>query len=700
MRFRTDPLFQNCRFRTDPWFRNAFLSRPIVQTCHFRTTPQHMWCSPRACEHLLVHVLAYACLSVCLQVCLHAPLTKVDSSNIQYFIVTSVAVCLPSGLHLCGWVAAPACMEPPPRSGASGPEDPLDAILTGIKLATPPEQYKRRGSLLTAHMRCIKAHRRRARGPVIAEHIKLRISNFHRDYAIRACEKICLEETKPVPEKGKGVFRRWLPEAVLRACWGLRVKQRLVARATRRPLRAKTGQRPRMASPSVASARNFARFYRANHSHVAAVRCATAQQFLDVQKVQLTRPDQPYECLVVELAIDETEMKIKLESEGTTVHIMVLHGRLSFRSGDTWVTRELVMAPAVVESTSAEVLVEAIKRRLPRSLAELATWCRPGRSFVLLNSDSAASCLRAARRLNAVAAVCRMPQLVLAIVSVVRLGGMMSATFCATLLIRRRRIQRILRTHLRTWIRQHLTVTFTPPTAAERQHLDSILLLLEPLLKDRLLNKDDETATKRLRSLHRLRSLLAGSVRSSHVCHYCPFGCHQNKAQIEDDIYQCMLDLFIHSPPPTPAWNKWTKTFPAIIYFGVLLNLSGMFAGALQQTPAPHRERFDEMDGAEGCIIQLDDATTHQFQEYTRFKKARTFLLGPKTADKTLAVTVSFGHVLKVMGDFFSSARRYGDTGGCCFLSLVNARDSPVWTSASSKKCCSTDVIVKYSFIR
>ena len=85
--------------------------------------------------------------------------------------------------------------------------------------------------------------------------------------------------------------------------------------------------------------------------------------------------------------------------------------------------------------------------------------------FVLVtNSDSAGSCIKLGQYLGTLMpvlpAVCRVHQLNIAMVSVLRLSGMMSALFCAALLLKRRRVLKTLRQQLKGYLAQNLQINF------------------------------------------------------------------------------------------------------------------------------------------------------------------------------------------------------------------------------------------------
>jgi hypothetical protein len=137
--------------------------------------------------------------------------------------------------------------------------DPIDGhcaeLLAAVVAISPREKYTQRGTLLMGHARAIKCERAKAFNAV-APHIEERIQRFHEDYAIRADDRIQLDETRPVKLKGTGRWRQWLPAAVLRASWGLRPRRRVALKPKHR-IRVKSPAGPHHSAPTVASARTI-----------------------------------------------------------------------------------------------------------------------------------------------------------------------------------------------------------------------------------------------------------------------------------------------------------------------------------------------------------------------------------------------------------------------------------------------------------
>ena len=79
---------------------------------------------------------------------------------------------------------------------------------------------------------------------------------------------------------------------------------------------------------------------------------------------------------VLEIALDETEMELALQANASKAHAMVIHARLTMRSGDKQKSIEAVVPPAVIGSTRAPHLLKALQKRMPFSVVEAATKCR------------------------------------------------------------------------------------------------------------------------------------------------------------------------------------------------------------------------------------------------------------------------------------------------------------------------------------
>lgn len=547
-------------------------------------------------------------------------------------------------------------------------DDGIGDVLRRVREACPAERYKRRGELLCNHMRAVKAARRSAAFPQVASHVQERVKRMNADYAVRAEDHIDFSEKRPKRIPGRGRWRHWLPAAILRCCWGLRPQPRSLCRArarctTKRPP-------PTKPSPLVASARCVASFYRAGHAYVQDIRNAVARKYVVLQRQAFDAMGQ-FDSGIFQIALDETEMPLALLAVGTKAHVIVIHARLTMRRGQQVEHIEVVVPPAALESTSAAHLLRALQARMPFSVAEVTGKCR-GELTMVLSTDSGRSCLKLARHLQALPAACRMHQHCLAMTAPMRLGGVMSSLFCATLLMKRHRVQTMVTRQLSEHVAKHLNIVYERPGQEQVDHVSSVLDLLGPLLDGRLV--DPRRSTVRKRALARLKVFLCGPLRDGPALHhYCPYGCHSSLQAAQTDLVNLILALFVQSPPPTPAWNKWTKVWPPLVWFGVIMQLSHVLPACLAGLCSLASDPALDID--EDDIVGLDDKKAFERQEQARFRKTSKWLNAAITRDKMLALTLSIQYSLAVMGSFFASARRFGDNARC-MTALANPATS------------------------
>lgn len=376
----------------------------------------------------------------------------------------------------------------------------------------------------------------------------------------------------------------------------------------------------------------------------------------------------------MEISFDETEMPLLLQgtAKATKTHVVVIHCRLTVRRGSSTESLEVVVPSAVVESTRAPCLLEALRARMPFSITEAAT--KRNRELVLvLCTDSGSSCLKLARHLGAVPAVCRMHQHCLSLTAPMKLGGMMSPLFCGSLLMKRQRVQSLVHRQLRSYLQNFLHIEYDPPTAEEKNHIQSVLELLSPLLTCRLVERQRVTA--RTKALDRLKVFLSGSLRGDHLFHWCPYGCHNNLEAAQEELLELLLECFFRHPPPVPAWNKWNKTWPALQWFAVIMQLAKVMPASLSGLCDLVPESALEI--GEDDIIGLDDNQTYERQDHARFRKTNKWVNHARTADKLLAICLSIQFSLDIMGSFFHASTRFGNAGLRSIGRLVNPMESP-----------------------
>ena len=105
------------------------------------------------------------------------------------------------------------------------------------------------------------------------------------------------------------------------------------------------------------------------------------------------------ENTVLEIALDGSEEPVILDGANLETNIETLHCKLFRRNADDTADKfDIVSLPAATQHTGAEYMLGALMKRLPTPLAELAA--KFNKFTIVLNTDSAASCLRLRRRLQ------------------------------------------------------------------------------------------------------------------------------------------------------------------------------------------------------------------------------------------------------------------------------------------------------------
>ena len=247
-------------------------------------------------------------------------------------------------------------------------DDDIDNVISAA-LPLPVERYARRGHLLAAFMRERKKSRGLQRGGNVAAHTQSLIDISNEDLAKSEEQVISINARRPVKIRGRGAYKCWLPEALQRACWGLRPRPRQNKKPRNRITR-KGKLKTRAAVPTTMSARACAILSRSSSKYVQEIRNAVAERFLLEQQGRLKALRPGYDTVFLEVAFDETEEPVSLNSvRSEIVSIMTLHLRFFGRRGGGTEKFDVVLPPAAVATTAAEHLKGALMSRLPLPLA-------------------------------------------------------------------------------------------------------------------------------------------------------------------------------------------------------------------------------------------------------------------------------------------------------------------------------------------
>ena len=142
-------------------------------------------------------------------------------------------------------------------------------------------------------------------------------------------ELINLDERKRSIQQGRGAYKRWLPAALLRVCWGLRPERRPRKKwlpATR--LRSKSSlsaasQKRAPAAVAAASLHETARQHQSSTTHVARVRYAMSELFMRIQEQELSML-QRVEEQWIEIALAEIQEPLHMQTKSESAQVMVI----------------------------------------------------------------------------------------------------------------------------------------------------------------------------------------------------------------------------------------------------------------------------------------------------------------------------------------------------------------------------------------
>ena len=108
----------------------------------------------------------------------------------------------------------------------------------------------------------------------------------------------------------------------------------------------------------------------------------------------LASSEVPPDWVIITISFDDTFEELLVGNDMGPQHVMMMQGQVVFRFNDDVVKEDPVVPTAVITftSTGAENLFAVLKRRFPLLFDKIG-----GKFVVIVNTDSAASCLRVGR---------------------------------------------------------------------------------------------------------------------------------------------------------------------------------------------------------------------------------------------------------------------------------------------------------------
>lgn len=429
-----------------------------------------------------------------------------------------------------------------------------------------------------------------------------RVADYNSTQAVRVGDRIDLAQNpKRVVNK-----RRWTPVGGLRCCWHPFTESR--------SLRSSAVSRP---------AKLWRDDFGSNSSYINAARSFVAARYLHYQELYL-RSLPEGEMGTIEIALDEVthDMAVQ-EAHMSSVRpgptsLFVLRAQLVWRiSSDDVQKYQITMPTLALLDTSAEFLCAAIDRALPVRLDFLA---RRVRHFaVILNTDSASSCLRLARvfaqhpgvvfgpacpPIYIIHARCCVHQLSLASQAHLSYMGILNHLFACCVWMRIPRNRADVRDALGRIV--NVVVEYERPALSEaseqfkqgvldlsswQRHadvveahgcFDRIAPLFSEIGED--VDVDDgrgndsaaggdptplsDESRRRYVKIHNMYRILSGCwLQTTSVVHHCPICCCVSRRECPDACLASLWEGGLGENVPVPAVNRWTKLFGPCYFF-------------------------------------------------------------------------------------------------------------------------------------
>ena len=529
-------------------------------------------------------------------------------------------------------------------------------------------KYGRRSSGLTQRMRDCKKIRRLESGPVVAEHTQRQIDRVNRRFAVRKRDVIDLRARKPPKVKKTGAYRRWLTTASLNCCFGHVIRRG-----------GKNGSR-RMTYLAM-SGHSVCDVFEGGHTHVQHTMDAGALAVWTVQQERMRSLPFARLC-IIKLTFDETETVVSMRGDGQSVRsLFMLHGEVrSFERMDgPGVQHQLMLPPAVLSNTKAECFWPALMSRLPDTLADIKRRCKC--MALVIGSDSAKSCIKLGKVFRgrtaltagmdgcvSVWAPCLMHMAALCVFYVMKVHGVLVPLFCACVLMRQSKVFSafVVRAELHV---DKMDVVFEEPDGAEetRRYLVSLFAFLEQTRS----TASDEDAGPRVRSRRQAAARLSKSLSASLVDggkitelrHYCTYGCCSSEAEAVAKVKADFKLVLFDVAPDVPACNRWTKVYPPLCYWMVLMAFPFT-------VPALHEVAQVKCDLSEAAVfndadeVGLGEEDTYHKRFRARFRTPSSKLPSPPFSRPPCPVLHGISPLLPLFSSSSPAPREEGKGGG------------------------------------
>ena len=218
--------------------------------------------------------------------------------------------------------------------------------------------FKRKGSWHAKyHMLNARAKQIKAR-PSCSTHVQKKINRANSQLVVRSRdvikENLAITKRADRP-RGKGTYKHWTAEALLRASFGN------FGDGPRAPKKIRCTRRQGISNPTAESARSTGQHFQAGHQYIQQIRNAVSKHVFDVERRAVSRED----CTLFRsfrLALDETETPVRIENECTFAHLLMMHGNLYVKTASAAKETGVALPCVTIDNQSTECVMNAVDK--------------------------------------------------------------------------------------------------------------------------------------------------------------------------------------------------------------------------------------------------------------------------------------------------------------------------------------------------
>ena len=294
------------------------------------------------------------------------------------------------------------------------------------------------------------------------------------------------------------------------------------------------------------------------------------------------------DLIIITFSFDDTMENLFVSSSATGTqtgpqHVCMLQGKITYQFCETTFCDDIIVPIAILLDTTAETLLAALKSRCPdvfRKFDDSVLF------LVILNTDSAKSCLRLGRHFQFLSesessklhlqSLCMQHMLSQTLVFAASSLNFINGAFCSTVQLHKGSTMSSLGKRTKEFFDKNLTVVYEY-NDEWRGHYQKNKAIVDLLLSSR----DPGIDSSEHRSTEKGRRLAATKLIAwlpmlwcvvGNFAHYCPLGCCWSREESVEKCWSAFYTLLLSHRPKVPALNRWLGLYAPLSWWCFAMN--------------------------------------------------------------------------------------------------------------------------------